>query len=66
MRSQFNLPELADSRELFFKALQIADVFFSLSVAEHDQVTDAALEEAILAATAYLSLYLPPQLTVFY
>lgn len=62
VRSQFVLPELADSRELFFKALLIADVFFSLSVAEHDRVADYALNEAVLAVTAYLSIYLPTQL----
>lgn len=64
VRSQFVLPGLADSREIFFKALLIADVFFSLSVAEHDEVRDEALEEAILATTAYLSVYLPPQLAM--
>lgn len=64
IRSQFILPELADSRELFFKALLIADVFFSLSVSESDQVTDDALGEAILAVISYLSLYLPPQLAM--
>lgn len=62
VRSQFILPELADSREIFFKSLLIADVFFSLSVAEQDKVSDQALEEAVLATTAYLSIYLPPQL----
>lgn len=62
VRSQFNLPELADSRVLFFKALLIADVFFSLSVSEHDRVTDEALSEAVLAVTSYLSVYLPNQL----
>lgn len=62
VRSQFVLPELADSRELFFKALLIADVFYSLSVAEHDFVTEEAQDEAILAMTSYLRVYLPPQL----
>lgn len=62
VRSQFSLPELADSRELFFKALLIADVFFSLSVSEHDRVTDDARGEAELALISYLSVYLPNQL----
>jgi len=62
IRSQFVLPELADSRELFFKALLVADVFFSLSVADHDRVTDAALREAKLAVIAYLRAYLPKRL----
>lgn len=64
VKKQFLLPELADSRELFFKALLIADVFFSLSVADHDQVTQEALDEAIMAVVSYLSIYLPPQLAM--
>ena len=62
VRAQFVLPELADSREMFFKALLIADVFFSLSVADHDRVTDTALAEAKLATTSYLKAYLPTRL----
>jgi AcrR family transcriptional regulator len=62
VRIQFALPELADSREIFFKALLIADVFFSLSVADHGLVTDAAVAEAKSATVAYLSLYLPTKL----
>lgn len=62
VRAQFVLPELADSRELFFKALLIADVFFSLSVADCDKVTEEALNEAVLAVISYLNIYLPTQL----
>jgi AcrR family transcriptional regulator len=62
VRKQFILPGLADSRELFFKALLISDVFFSLSVADRDVVTDAALAEAKIATIAYLRAYLPPRL----
>uniref|UniRef100_UPI001564FA30 TetR/AcrR family transcriptional regulator n=1 Tax=Sphingomonas sp. SH TaxID=849864 RepID=UPI001564FA30 len=62
IRRQFVLPELADSSELFFKALLIADVFYSLSVADHDRVTDAAMKEARLATIAYLRAYLPRRL----
>lgn len=63
IRGQFVLPGLADSRELFFKALLIADVFFSLSVAEQDRVNDDALAEAKLATIAYLRAYLPTRLS---
>ena len=62
VRTQFILPELADSQEIFFKALLIADVFFSLSVADHGRVTDEALIEAKSATVAYLNLYLPTKL----
>tara|TARA_R110000782_G_scaffold68542_2_gene138028 strand:- start:67757 stop:68425 length:669 start_codon:yes stop_codon:yes gene_type:complete len=62
VRRQFVLPGLADSRELFFKALLISDVFFSLSVADRDYVTDEAVAEAKLAMTSYLRAYLPTRL----
>ena len=62
MRRQYVLPGLADSRELFFKALLIADVFYSLSVAEHDHVGKDAVTEAKLATIAYLRAYLPTRL----
>lgn len=62
IRRQFVLPELADSREIFFKALLISDVFFSLSVADNGHVTDSALKEAKLATLAYLRAYLPRRL----
>jgi len=62
IRRQFVLPELADSREIFFKALLISDVFFSLSVADYGHVTDGALRESKLAALAYLRAYLPRRL----
>lgn len=60
--SQFILPELADGRVVFFKALLIADVFFALSVADEDRVSQDAGDEAALAAISYLGAYLPPQL----
>ena len=48
---------------LFFKAVQIADVFYGLSVAAVDRVDEAAQAEAESAVLAYLGLHLPEVLT---
>ncbi len=55
----FELPELADTPEIFFRAIEIADLFFGLSVIRHGHITDAFNDEAGRATCAYLSLYLP-------
>ena len=60
-RSQ--LPELADTPELFFRAIEIADLFFGLSVIRHGHITEEFDSEAGRAACAYLSIYLPAVLS---
>jgi len=55
----FELPELADSPEIFFRAIEIADLFFGLSVIRYGHITEAFTDEAARATCAYLSLYLP-------
>lgn len=55
----FELPELADTPEIFFRAIEIADLFFGLSVIRHGRITEAFTDEAARATCAYLSLYLP-------
>jgi hypothetical protein len=62
LRDRFTLPTLADSKEIYFKALLVADLFFAISVADTGQVTDSACDEAVAATIAYLGLYLPQQL----
>ncbi len=56
---RFILPELPGRDDLFFRAVEIADLMFCLSVLDHDRITDAMLDEARKAAVAYLGLYLP-------
>lgn len=56
---QFELPPLDNGRVIFFKAVQVADLMFSLSVFDHGRVTEEALGEAEAATIAYLGLYLP-------
>ncbi len=55
----FELPELADTPEIFFRAIEIADLFFGLSVIRHGRITEEFTDEAGRATCAYLSLYLP-------
>lgn len=55
----FVLPELPDPGAIFFRAIQVADALFLISVEEHDRLTDEYVEEAGNAVIAYLGLYLP-------
>jgi hypothetical protein len=47
---------------MFFRAVEIADLMFSLSMLEHGSITPQMTEEAILAVTAYLGTHLPAAL----
>jgi len=58
--SHFVVPDIPDSEGVFFRAIEIADLMFMLSVREHDALTDFYATEARRAACAYLDLYLPP------
>lgn len=58
----FALPSLPATHDLFFRAIQIADLMFCLSVADHGTITPEMLAEASRAACAYLGLYLPRHL----
>lgn len=60
---RFQLPELADTPELFFRAIEIADLFFGLSVIRHGRITEEFNSEAGRATCAYLSIYLPAVLS---
>jgi AcrR family transcriptional regulator len=60
---RFDLPDLADTSEIFFHAIEVADLFFGLSVIRSGRIDDDLRDEAARATCAYLSLYLPPILT---
>jgi AcrR family transcriptional regulator len=55
----YELPAFPRRSEVFFLAVEIIDLVFSLSVGEHGAITDEMLEEARRASTAYLRTYLP-------
>jgi AcrR family transcriptional regulator len=58
----FELPELPDASQVFFRAVEIADLMFGLSVLETGQITPAMAAEAERATVAYLATYLPAKL----
>ncbi|WP_160746906.1 TetR/AcrR family transcriptional regulator [Croceibacterium soli] len=60
----FILPPLDRINERFFRAVQIADMIFSLSVLGSGAVTEEDAAEAAAATIAYLNLYLPRHLPV--
>ncbi len=60
IEKHFVVPDLAEIDAAFFRAIEIADLMFMLSVREHDTLTDFYVAEAARAANAYLELYLPP------
>jgi AcrR family transcriptional regulator len=58
----FELPELPDAAQVFFRAVEIADLMFGLSVLETGRITAAMGAEAERATVAYLGTYLPAKL----
>jgi AcrR family transcriptional regulator len=58
----FVLPEIADRSRIFFRAVEIADLMFTLSVLESGTITQVMCAEADRACTAYLESYLSPSL----
>jgi AcrR family transcriptional regulator len=58
----FELPALPDRSRVFFRAVEIADLMFGLSVLENGSITPAMCAEADRAAIGYLASYLPATL----
>lgn len=56
---QFVVPEMQHLPDVFFHSIEIADLFFSLSVIRYDDITPHYVVEATRAALAYLEIYLP-------
>ncbi len=57
--SIFELPPIADRSRLFYRAIEIADLMFCLSMLEYGSLTKHMCREADRAASAYLAMYLP-------
>lgn len=55
----FELPALANRSRTFFHCVEIVDLMLTLSMLEHNEITNEYVEEGIRSATAYLELYLP-------
>ena len=62
LRAFFDLPELPNSRQVFFRAVEIADLMFGLSVLESGRITQEMGAEAERAVIAYLGTYFPAKL----
>ena len=60
--SLFALPSRPDRTGIFFRAVEIADLMFSLSMLEHGSITPAMTEEAVRAVTGYLLRHFPAKL----
>ena len=59
---RFRLPAMPERSRIFFRAVEIADLMFCLSVLESGTVTEAMQREAGRASIAYLESYLPERL----
>lgn len=60
--SVFELPPMPNRSQLFYRAVEIADLMFCLSMLEHGSLTKDMCREAARAASAYLAIYLPATL----
>ena len=58
----FELPKLPEHFDPFFFFLEMCDVPLSVSVIEHNTITNARGDEAKRAGKSYLGTYLPPVL----
>lgn len=58
----FELPDIPKRSAIFFRAVEIADLMFMLSVLEHGRITPEMAREASLAMCAYLRCYIPEDL----
>ena len=55
----FCLPDIPDRSRVFFRAVEAADLMFSLSLLEYGELRREMVEEAKRIFCAYLALYLP-------
>lgn len=59
---RFVIPEINDPEGKIYHAIEIADLFFCLSVMRCGEISDEYENEAVSASIAYLSIYIPPVL----
>jgi len=62
IESRFVLPERPERSAIFFRAVEIADLMFSLSMLEHGAITHDMTEEAVRAVIGYLRAHFPASL----
>jgi AcrR family transcriptional regulator len=59
---RFALPQRRARTAIFFRAVEIADLMFSLSMLEHGTITSHMMEEAVCAVVGYLRAHFPATL----
>lgn len=57
-RRYFDIPDTPDMQRVFFYFIEVTDLFFSLSLIEHQAITPAMVDEAKRAGVAYLATYI--------
>ncbi len=62
LRACFELPDFPNAPQVFFRAVEIADLMFGLSVLDNGKITGEMCAEAERAVIAYLGTYLPAKL----
>jgi AcrR family transcriptional regulator len=62
VRSHFQLPPIPNGSKVFFRAVEIIDLMFCLSMVECGRISEEYTAEAIRAAVAYLGSYIPAKL----
>jgi len=62
LQTFFELPELPNGPQVFFRAVEIADLMFGLSVLDNGMITEEMGAEAERAVIAYLGTYVPGRL----
>ena len=62
LRAWFELADFPNAPQVFFRAVEIADLMFGLSVLESGKITQEMAAEAERAVIAYLKTYLPEKL----
>jgi AcrR family transcriptional regulator len=58
----FTMPSLPGRSDIFFRAVEIADLMLCLSMLGHQEITGDMADEAKRGAVAYLASYMPLQL----
>lgn len=58
----FDLPAMPHAEDIYFHAVEIIDLFYSLSMLHSGEITPAMADEGVRAAVAYLRTYLPAEL----
>ena len=53
----FEIPDTSEMRDAFYYFIEVTDLFFTLSIVEHGEITPAMLREAKRAGVAYLETY---------